>query len=114
MRCPISKWVVDVSWIVWESLIFRAIPSAQDFEICVKEEPSTAKNFGPVKHVIGREKQTMKYFFLFLQDYNIKKRVTVGGHTIGADVFKLPNFSFEPSKVSTLEDMIHDYFKRTG
>lgn len=56
----------------------------------------------------------MKYFFLFLQDYNIKKRVTVGGHTIGADVFKLPNFSFEPSKVSTLEDMIHDYFKRTG
>ncbi|CAI46592.1 FERM domain-containing protein [Caenorhabditis elegans] len=75
----------------------KAIPSAQDFEICVKEEPSTAKNFGPVKH-----------------DYNIKKRVTVGGHTIGADVFKLPNFSFEPSKVSTLEDMIHDYFKRTG
>ncbi|EGT50541.1 hypothetical protein CAEBREN_30336 [Caenorhabditis brenneri] len=74
----------------------KAIPTSQDFEICIREEPSTVKSFGQ-KH-----------------DYNIIKRVTVGNHTVGADVFKLPSFSFEPSKVSTLEDMIHDYFKRTG
>ncbi|ULU10377.1 hypothetical protein L3Y34_014579 [Caenorhabditis briggsae] len=74
----------------------KTIPTGQDFEICIKEEPSTVKSFG-TKH-----------------DYNIMKRVTVGGHTVGADVFKLPSFSFEPSKVNTLEDMIHDYFKRTG
>ncbi|KAF1769150.1 hypothetical protein GCK72_000964 [Caenorhabditis remanei] len=72
----------------------KAIPTSQDFEICIKEEPSTVKSFG-AKHVSHQEKID-------------------GGHTVGADVFKLPSFSFEPSKVNTLEDMIHDYFKRTG
>ncbi|CAB3410708.1 unnamed protein product [Caenorhabditis bovis] len=74
----------------------RKIPTGLDYEICVKGEPATVKSFGNHK------------------DYSITKRVTVGGHTIGENVFKLPLLSFEPSRVSTVEDMVHDFFSRTG